>query len=143
MLVLAIAAAIILVRELPQAKSRPVAWHDLSGRVGVLTITHFERRLFRHRDNLEQYFAEADARRPPPKVDFGSRELLLLSPGPRSSTGYSIKVLSVTERGGKITVKVKERTPTLADKVKPRVTYPYRLLSLPARKDVYVDWIGR
>jgi len=27
--------------------------------------------------------------------------------------------------------------------VDPHVTYPYRLISLPARKAVFVDWLGR
>ena len=66
-----------------------------------------------------------------------------VSPGPRSSTGYSVQVLSVTERNDAITVKVRERTPSLADHVEPRITYPYRLLSLPAGEAVYVDWAGR
>ncbi|MEK6275256.1 MAG: protease complex subunit PrcB family protein [Actinomycetota bacterium] len=68
---------------------------------------------------------------------------MLVSPGPRSSTGYFIEVLSVRERGGKITVRLRERTPGVSENVHPGVTYPYRLLSLPAGKDVYVDWVGR
>jgi hypothetical protein len=54
-----------------------------------------------------------------------------------------VRILSVTERDDAITVKVRERTPTLADQVEAQVTYPYRLLSLPAGKAVYVDWAGR
>jgi hypothetical protein len=54
-----------------------------------------------------------------------------------------VEVLSVTERDGKVTVKIRERTPKLSDRVEARVTYPYRLISLPADKDVYVDWVGR
>jgi hypothetical protein len=42
-----------------------------------------------------------------------------------------------------VTVTVRERTPQLGERAEPRVTFPYRLLSLPARKDVYVDWLGR
>jgi hypothetical protein len=40
-------------------------------------------------------------------------------------------------------VRVKEASPGLEDRVEARVTYPYRLLSLPTGKDVVVDWLGR
>ena len=51
--------------------------------------------------------------------------------------------MSVREEGGKITVRIRERAPRLGEPVEAHVTYPYRLLSLPADDDVYVDWIGR
>jgi len=54
-----------------------------------------------------------------------------------------VRILSVTGRGDGITVRVRERTPTLADHVEARVTHPYRLISLPAGKAVYVNWVGR
>ena len=78
-----------------------------------------------------------------PKVDFSTRQLLLSKPGPRSSSGYAIDVLGATEKEGGITVKVRERAPGLGEHVEPHVTYPYRLISLPAGKDVFVDWTGR
>jgi hypothetical protein len=104
----------------------------------VLT-SDLTRRSFRTPAQFKEFFG-SDAQ---PPVDFSTRQLLLVSPGPRSSTGYSVRILSVTERDDAITVKVRERTPTLADHVEARVTYPYRLLSLPASKAVYVDWAGR
>jgi hypothetical protein len=76
-------------------------------------------------------------------VDFERRQVLLVSPGPRSSTGYAVRVDDVREKGDRIVVTVRERTPRLRDRVVARVTFPYRLLSLPADKDVYVDWKGR
>ena len=51
--------------------------------------------------------------------------------------------MSVREQGGKIEVRIRERAPLLGEPVEARVTHPYRLLSLPADHDVYVDWIGR
>jgi hypothetical protein len=97
------------------------------------------KRLFQTRAQYQQFFG-VSAHAP---VDFSSKQLLLVAPGPRSSTGYSVKVLSVTENDDGITVKVREKTPRLADHVEAFVTYPYRLLSLPAGKAVYVDWAGR
>jgi hypothetical protein len=49
----------------------------------------------------------------------------------------------VSERDGEITVRVREQTPALQDRVEPRVTHPYRLLSLPAGATVAVDWVDR
>jgi hypothetical protein len=127
---------------LPEGDTEPVAWRDLSAQVGPLSIGGLERRLFRSREQLERYLARANAREMP-AVDFSNRQLLLVSTGPRSSTGYSIEVLGVEERNGKITVRVREVTPGLDDPVDAHVSYPYRLLSLPAGRDVAVDWLGR
>jgi len=140
--VVVLAGALFAARLLPKGESRPIAWRDLSAEVGPLRIDGFERRLFREQDALDRYLKRvgSDAS---PAVDFSARQLLLVSPGPRSSTGYAVEVLSVTEQGGTITVRVRERAPAVDERVDPRVTYPYLLMSLPADKDVYVDWIGR
>ena len=136
---LAIAALLALL--VPQSeKSRPVTWRSLP--VGELQISFQERRLFRDHGQLARYLALAGGTRTP-KVDFAKRQLLLLTTGARSSSGYEIDVLGATERGDTITVKVRERAPGLSERVDPHVTYPYRLISLPARKAVFVDWLGR
>jgi hypothetical protein len=141
--VLVLSAILLAVRLLPEEKGQVVAWQDLASQVGPLTILRSDHRLFRDRARLAKYLKEVQATRTAPAVDFSARQLLLVSPGPRSSTGYSVEVLSARERGEKITVRVRERTPRLGEKVRPVVTYPYRLISLPAGKDVYVDWLGR
>ena len=129
--------------QLREGESRPVAWHDRTAQAGTLQITNRESRVFRKQEDLDRYLARAEARGESPQVDFSRRQLLLVSPGPRSSTGYTVQVLSVRERGGDITVRVRERTPTLGDRVEARVTHPYRLLDLPADQEVTVDWVGR
>jgi hypothetical protein len=120
---------------------RSVTWSDLSAQVGPLTITRETKRVFRERKQLVEYLAASGGSTP--AVDFERRQLLLVAPGPRSSTGYSLEVIGVRERDGTLTVTVRERTPDLGERVEPRVTYPYRLLSLPVGRDVYVDWRGR
>jgi len=120
-------------------ESRPVAWQDLSGQVGPVYTSDLTKRVFRSQRQFDEFFGSR-SRAP---VDFSERQLLLVAPGPRSSTGYSVRILSVTEKDDAITVKVREQTPALADHVEARVTYPYRLLSLPAGKAVFVDWAGR
>jgi len=131
------------VRLLSEGAGKAVAWQDLTSQVGPLTIVRSDHRVFREQAKLVEYMTEAKASRPAPTVDFSTQQLLLVSPGPRSSTGYSVEVLSARERSGKITVRVRERTPRLGEQVEPHVTYPYRLISLPAGKDVSVDWLGR
>ena len=133
---------LLAVRLLPEETTEPVASRDLSAQVGPLSIAGTERRLFRDQEQLEHYLARAHARETP-IVDFSKRQLLLVSTGPRSSTGYSIEILGVEEQDGNITVIVREVSPRLGDPVEARVTYPYRLLSLPADRDVVVDWLGR
>ena len=73
----------------------------------------------------------------------GNLEYVLLSPGPRSSTGYGVRVVSVTEQRRRILLRVRETTPRLGQRVQARVTYPYRLIEIPrTRKHVIVDWLG-
>jgi PrcB C-terminal len=111
----------------------------VSTRVGPVLTSDLTDRLFRSPAQFEEFFGSGTEA----PVDFSTQQLLLVSPGPRSSTGYSVQIVSVTERGDTIAVEVRERTPTLGEHVEARVTYPYRLLSLPADKAVSVDWEGR
>ena len=68
----------------------------------------------------------------------------MISLGPRSSTGYSLRVQRVVERRRGIYVYVRERTPSLGDPVDPRVTYPYRAIAIArSTKPVYVKLQGR
>jgi hypothetical protein len=79
-----------------------------------------------------------------PPIDFARREAYLVAAGPRSSTGYDLRIVSVRDTGGHIVVTVHERTPTLGDPVRARVTYPFRLIALPASdKPVKLKWPGR
>ncbi len=140
---LTLATILLAVRLRPEEEGQAVAWRDLSSEVGPLTIVRPEHRVFRKRSKLERYLRGVRAERPTPAVDFSASQLLIVSPGPRSSTGYSVEVLSARKRGERITVRVRERSPRLGADVRPRVTYPFRLISLTAGPDVYVDWVGR
>ena len=66
-----------------------------------------------------------------PPIDFARREAILIASGPRSSTGYALRVVSVRETGSRIVVVVRERTPHLGEPVAPHVTYPFLLLTIP------------
>jgi hypothetical protein len=77
----------------------------------------------------------------PPKIDFTRDEVVLIASGARSSTGYALQVLSVTERGGSVVVAVHEQRPTLGDRVTATVTYPHRLIVFRRPgKPVTVKW---
>ena len=137
---MALAAVALVAFLAPGSKSRPVEWRAFS--VGPLQITYQQRRLFRDQNQLGSFLTRTGAKRVP-RIDFSSRQVLLLSTGARSSSGYAIDVLGATEKEDGITVEVRERSPRIGEHVDPRVTYPYRLISLPAGKDVFVNWIGR
>ncbi|HZE29361.1 MAG TPA: protease complex subunit PrcB family protein [Gaiellaceae bacterium] len=80
----------------------------------------------------------------PPPVDFGRDEVVVISLGPRSSSGYSLRVERVVARRRGIYVYLRERAPQLGDPVDPHVTYPYRALALVrSSKPVYVKLQGR
>jgi hypothetical protein len=79
-----------------------------------------------------------------PPVDFQRDEVVVISLGPRSSSGYSLLVKRVVERRRGIDVYLRERTPSLGDPVEPLVTYPYRAIAIPhSSKPVYVKLQGR
>jgi protease stability complex PrcB-like protein len=82
--------------------------------------------------------------RRPPAVDWSREEVVVVALGPRSSTGYSLRIQRVVERRRGIYVYAREQTPSLHDPVTARVTYPYRALALrDSAKPVYVKLQGR
>jgi PrcB C-terminal len=127
----------------PEGKGEPVAWSDYSTELGTLVVTRETKRVFRDERQLASYLSRAQARGGAPRVDFTTRQLLLVSPGPRSSTGHSVEIIRVERQGDRLDVVVREEAPSLRDPVAARVTYPYRLLGLPRNGEVYVDWRGR
>ena len=79
-----------------------------------------------------------------PKIDFERHEIYLVATGPRSSSGYELRVVRVQDLGSHIVVVIHERTPSLGDTVQARVTYPFRMIALPrSGKPVKLQWPGR
>jgi hypothetical protein len=73
----------------------------------------------------------------------GDRERIFISPGPRSSTGYAVKVERVVEQRRQISLEVREIAPRLGQRVQARVTYPYVWVEIPrTRKHVSLTWLG-
>jgi hypothetical protein len=91
---------------------------------------------------LRQMNPGRDIRLPP--IDWAHKEAFLVATGPRSSTGYALRIEAVQDYGSGIDVVVHEQTPSLGDPVTARVTYPFRLIVLPrSDKTVKLKWPGR
>jgi len=79
-----------------------------------------------------------------PPHNWARDQVVVIALGPRSSTGYSLRILRVVERRRGIYVYAREETPSLGEPVTARVTYPYRVLSMHgSAKPVYVKLEGR
>ncbi len=113
--------------------ARQLAWRDLSAELGPLQFPRPTFRVFLRREKLATYLdAIMPGRSPaPPPVDYVHRKAVLIAAGPRSSTGYSLEVVRVVAERSRVLVVVRERTPSLSDPVAARVTYPYRLITIP------------
>jgi hypothetical protein len=70
----------------------------------------------------------------------GRQERVLITTGPRSSTGYSLEIERAVVERGRVSIVVRE-----VDRPgRPRITYPYRLLVFPKiDKPVHIHWDGR
>jgi hypothetical protein len=78
-----------------------------------------------------------------PPIDYSRQETFLVAAGPRSSTGYALRIVRVQDTGDVVKVTIRERTPSLGDRVLARVTYPFRLLVIDSHKPVHLKWLGR
>lgn len=125
---------------------KPVAWRDMPGVLGAAEFSKPVFLRFRKRRYLENYLAQVMPGRAPamPPIDFGRDEALLAAVGARSSTGYSVHIVSVSDERARIVVRVREVTPSLGQSVEARVTYPYLLATIPqSAKRVHFVWLGR
>ena len=118
----------------------------MTAQAGAVRWANPTNSVIRNQEKLDRLFrvATLGAHPKPPAIDFGRRLAVLIAAGPRSSTGYSLSVESVTEKGDRIDVVVDEHTPSLDDHVTPRLTYPFRLITLAkTSKHVHIRYAGR
>ncbi len=127
------------------AKPRPFAYTDITRKVGALEFTHITVFRATSRAKLREVLARNNPGRRIrlPPIDFARQEAYLVATGPRSATGYALRIVRVEESSDHITVFVHERTPSLGQRVQARVTYPFRLIVLNSRKRVQLKWPGR
>ena len=125
--------------------SKRLAWVDLTSKFGQLRFDHSGARMIRGPITLRAFLREhgdASARHPP--IDFHRRDVVLVTTGPRSSTGYEPRILRVVEQRRRVVVTVREETPSLGQTVRAGLRYPYRLITIPKLgKAFYVETLGR
>ena len=128
------------------APAKAVQWRDLTAELPGLELPRQTGRAYSSRARLGDYLRAVMPGRAPatPRIDFRRDEAVLVGSGPRSSTGYDLRVVRVEERGDTVDVRVREETPSLGEPTEARITYPYRLIVFKRiDKPVHVIWEGR
>jgi protease stability complex PrcB-like protein len=141
-----IAGGAVWTQVVETSASKRIAWQDVTAQMGPVLWPKSVTRSFWKRRQLTRYLARTFPQGAPsfPRFDFLHRRLILVAAGPRSSTGYGVEILRVTDRRGDVRVLGRETTPSLGQRVVPQLTSPYRLITIPATtKRVYVQWQGR
>jgi hypothetical protein len=141
----ATALALLLLLAGCGTKARSFAYEDITAKVGSLEFTHITVDVSRTRAELLEVLERNNPGRKItlPPIEYTRQETFVVAAGPRSSTGYALRIVRVEDRGGHIRVVIRERTPSLGDPVRARVTYPFRLLVLDTHKPVHLKWLGR
>ena len=98
--------------------SKRVAWQDETARMGAVLWPKSVTRSFWTQSQLDRYVERTFPAPVPriPQFDFGRRKLVLVAAGPRSSTGYEVRIVHITERRSTIAVLAREVTPTLGQR---------------------------
>jgi hypothetical protein len=129
-----------------EGDTRPVATRDLAPQLGRVEFTRKVTAVYRSRAAFARLLsATMPGRAPkPPPLDWNRNQVVVIALGPRSSTGYSLRIQRVVERRRAIDVYAREQTPSLGEPVTARVTYPYRALAMRrSDKPVHVMLQGR
>jgi hypothetical protein len=145
-LALLIAGRLVYTQVWGRGDAHAIAWTDLTHRMGTIEFTRRVQGVYHSRAAFERLLEATMPGRVPrlPRHDWAHDQVVVIALGPRSSTGYSLRILSVVERRRGIYVSAREQTPALGESVTARVTYVYRLLSMHGRaKPVYVKLEGR
>jgi hypothetical protein len=122
-----------------------IAYKDISSELHGFQPPRLVRQAFKTRTAFATYVhRESPGIGRLPAIDWAHREAILISAGPRSSTGYVLHIVSVRETSHHVVVTVHEQTPTLGQPVQARVTYPYRLITIArTSKPLFLHWPGR
>ena len=145
-LALAIAGRLLYTQVWGMGDEHSIHWVDLTHRIGTIEFTRRVQGVYHSRAAFERLLGATMPGRVPklPPHDWAHNQVVVIALGPRSSTGYSLRILSVVERRRGIYIEAREQTPSLGQSVRARVTYVYRLLSMHGRaKPVYVKLQGR
>ena len=127
------------------SNAHPIAYENLTRGLGALQFTHITVDVSHTRRELVTVLTRNNPgiKLHVPPIDFAHREAFLVAVGPRSSTGYALRIVRVHQIAGHVDVVVRERTPSLGEPVRARVTYPFLLLALDSDKPVHLKMMGR
>jgi hypothetical protein len=129
-----------------QGGGHELAWRDLNAQLGRVEFTRKVTAVYHSPRSFRRLLEATMPGRAPvlPRVDWSREEVVVIALGPRSSTGYSLRILRVVERRRGIDVYARELTPSLGEPVTARVTYPYRAVAMRSNgKRVSVKLQGR
>jgi hypothetical protein len=132
---LAVGGWLIYANAFARHSGRPIAWRDLTAELGPVRWPRLTISILRQPAKLPKILAivTPPGQRVPhaPPIDFAHRIGIVFATGPRSSTGYSVRVARILDEGDRISLHFREITPTLRDHVVPKLTFPYRLITIP------------
>jgi len=134
-IVLFVGASLVYTRAIARHSDRPVPWRDLTSELGPVRWPRLTISVLRSPEKLPKILSivtppgERVPRAPP--IDYAHRIGIVFAVGPRSSTGYSLHVARIVDEGGRISLHFRELTPVLKQRVVAKLTYPYRLITIP------------
>ena len=143
-----LAVSLVYAKVIAPGDTRLVEWRDLTARLGPVRFPQQTISIIRTRVKLAKILAivtpKGERAPKPPTIDFARRVAILYAVGPRSSSGYVLRVVRVTERDDRVLLVLRELTPSLGDSVTARLTFPYVLITIPAtRKPIRFQLLGR
>jgi hypothetical protein len=125
--------------------AKPIPYRDISSELRGFQPPRLVREAFKTKTAFAKYVHhESPGVGNLPAIDWAHREAILVAAGPRSSTGYILRIVSVRETAHHVVVTVHEDTPVLGQPVRAGVTYPFRLITIPrTSKPLFLHWPGR
>lgn len=130
-----IGVALLYGKVIASSDARPVPWRDLTAALGPVHWSRFTITIVKTPQKLAKILGIVTPRGErvpvPPPIDYSRREAIVYAVGPRSSTGYGLRVVRITERDDRVDFVVRELTPSLRDRVTAKLTFPYRLVTIP------------
>ncbi len=125
--------------------AKPVAYTDITRELHGFQPPQLVREAFKTQTAFAKYVRhESPGITDLPSIDWAHREAILVAAGPRSSTGYVLRIVGVRETAHHVVVTVHEDTPMLGEPARAGVTYPFRLITIPrTTKPLFLHWPGR
>jgi hypothetical protein len=133
-----VGVSLVYTQAIARQSPKRLAWRDLTAELGPVRWPRLTISVIRNRTKLEKILSiVTPAGQPvpkPPPIDYRRRIAVVFSTGPRSSTGYDLRVARIVDEGDRVSFHFREITPSLGDGVRPKLTYPYRLITIASTR---------